>query len=48
MSGSLALSVQMPVLKADAKGDDYVPSFDLAAQRLQQSVALLWEAVSTS
>ncbi len=40
-AGYTTLSVQMPVLKADAKGDDYVPSFDLAAQRLQQSVAWL-------
>ncbi|MBK6744298.1 MAG: DUF3530 family protein [Hydrogenophilales bacterium] len=40
-AGHTTLSVQMPVLKAGAKGDDYVPSFDLAAQRLQQSVAWL-------
>jgi pimeloyl-ACP methyl ester carboxylesterase len=40
-AGHATLSVQMPVLKADAKGDDYVPTFDLAAQRLKQSVAWL-------
>lgn len=40
-AGHTTLSVQMPVLKADAKGEDYVPHFDLAAQRLKQSVEWL-------
>lgn len=33
--GYATLSVQMPVLKADAKGDDYLPTFDEAAERIQ-------------
>jgi pimeloyl-ACP methyl ester carboxylesterase len=37
-SGVTTLSIQMPVLKADAKGEDYVPTFDLAARRLQLAV----------
>lgn len=37
-AGHTTLSVQMPILSADAKGDAYVPHFDLAAQRLKQSV----------
>lgn len=37
-AGHATLSVQMPVLAADAKGDAYVPYFDLAAARLGRSV----------
>ncbi len=37
-AGHATLSVQMPVLAAEAKGDDYVPTFGLAAQRLARSV----------
>lgn len=33
--GYATLSVQMPVLKADAKGEDYLPTFDEAAERIQ-------------
>lgn len=33
--GYATLSVQMPVLKADAKGDDYPPTFDEAAERIR-------------
>jgi pimeloyl-ACP methyl ester carboxylesterase len=33
--GYATLSVQMPVLKAEAKGDDYPPTFDEAAERIQ-------------
>ena len=33
--GYATLSVQMPVLKADAKGEDYPPTFDEAADRLR-------------
>ena len=39
--GYTTLSVQMPILKADAKGEDYPPTFDEAAQRLDQAVAFL-------
>lgn len=35
------LSVQMPVLKNEAKGEDYPPTFPEAAQRLHQVVAFL-------
>lgn len=35
------LSVQMPVLAADAKGEAYLPEFDRAAQRLAKSVDFL-------
>ncbi len=37
-AGHATLSVQMPVLAAEAKGDDYVLTFSLAAQRLARSV----------
>lgn len=37
-AGHATLSVQMPVLATDAKGDAYVPHFDLAAIRLARSV----------
>lgn len=33
--GYATLSVQMPVLKADAKGEDYPPTFDEAAARIK-------------
>lgn len=33
--GYATLSVQMPVLKADAKGEDYPPTFDEAAERIR-------------
>lgn len=39
--GYTTLSLQMPILKADAKGDDYPPTFDEAAQRLEKAVAFL-------
>lgn len=39
--GYTTLSVQMPILKADAKGEDYPPTFDEAAQRLDQAAAFL-------
>jgi dienelactone hydrolase len=37
-AGHATLSVQMPLLAADAKGEAYVPTFDLAARRLATSV----------
>ncbi len=40
-AGYATLSVQMPVLRADAKGDEYVPSFDEAAERLALAVKFL-------
>ncbi|MDP2433829.1 MAG: alpha/beta fold hydrolase [Pseudomonadota bacterium] len=39
--GYATLSVQMPVLKADAKGEDYPATFDEAAARLAQAVAFM-------
>lgn len=33
-AGYTTLSVQLPVLKADAKGEDYPPTFDEAAERI--------------
>ncbi len=39
--GHATLSIQMPILKADAKGDDYPPTFPLAAERLALAVAYL-------
>ncbi len=40
-AGYSTLSIQMPVLAADAKGEDYPPTFPDAAQRLRQAVAWL-------
>lgn len=40
-AGYATLSVQMPVLKADAKGEDYPPTFPEAARRLAQAAAFL-------
>lgn len=40
-AGYATLSVQMPVLRADAKGEEYPPTFDEAAQRLAKAVAFL-------
>ncbi len=37
-AGHATLSVQMPVLAADAKGEAYLPTFDLAAKRLARAV----------
>lgn len=39
--GYATLSVQMPVLKADAKGEDYPATFDEASARLAQAVAFM-------
>jgi pimeloyl-ACP methyl ester carboxylesterase len=39
--GYATLSVQMPVLKADAKGEEYPATFDEAAARLAQAVAFM-------
>ena len=39
--GYATLSVQMPVLKADAKGEDYPPTFDEAAERIQVALAFM-------
>lgn len=39
--GYTTLSVQMPVLKADAKGEKYPPTFPEAARRLGQAAAFL-------
>jgi pimeloyl-ACP methyl ester carboxylesterase len=40
-AGYTTLSVQMPVLKNEARGEDYPPTFPEAAQRLEQAVAFL-------
>jgi pimeloyl-ACP methyl ester carboxylesterase len=40
-AGYATLSIQMPVLKADAKTDDYPPTFDEAAEHLQRAVEFL-------
>lgn len=40
-AGYATLSVQMPVLAADAKGDAYPPTFDEAAERLRLAVQFL-------
>ncbi|MCU0841433.1 MAG: alpha/beta hydrolase family protein [Thiobacillaceae bacterium] len=40
-AGYSTLSVQMPILKVDAKPEDYPPTFPEAAERLKQSVAWL-------
>lgn len=39
--GYATLSLQMPVLQADAKGEDYPATFDEAAARLAQAVAFM-------
>lgn len=39
--GYATLSIQMPVLKADAKGDDYPATFDEAAERIKTAVAFM-------
>jgi len=39
--GYATLSVQMPVLRADAKGEDYPATFDEAAARIGQAVAFM-------
>lgn len=39
--GYATLSVQMPVLKADAQGEDYPATFDEASARLAQAVAFM-------
>ena len=36
--GYATLSLQMPVMKADAKGDEYPPTFDEAAERIKVAV----------
>ncbi len=36
--GYATLSTQMPVLRADAKGDDYPPTFEEAADRIKTAV----------
>lgn len=36
--GYATLSTQMPILRADAKGDDYPPTFDEAAERIKIAV----------
>lgn len=40
-AGYTTLSVQMPVLRAEAKGEEYPPTFDEAAERLARAVAFL-------
>ncbi len=40
-TGHTTLSIQMPVLKADAKSEDYAPTFDAAGARLGRAVAFL-------
>lgn len=40
-AGYTTLSVQMPVLKRDAKAEDYPPTYPEAAARLEQAVAYL-------
>lgn len=39
--GYATLSLQMPVLKADAKGEEYPATFDEAAARIAQAVAFM-------
>lgn len=39
--GYSTLSIQMPVLKADAKGEAYPPTFPEAARRLKEAVGFL-------
>jgi pimeloyl-ACP methyl ester carboxylesterase len=40
-AGYATLSVQMPVLKADAKTGDYLPTYDEAAERIAKAVAFM-------
>lgn len=40
-AGYTTLSIQMPVLQADAKGDDYLPLFDEAALRMEKAADFL-------
>ncbi len=40
-AGYATLSIQMPVLRADAKSDEYPPTFDDAAERLKLAVVFL-------
>lgn len=40
-TGYATLSVQMPILRADAKGEDYPATFDEAADRLKTAVAFM-------
>ncbi|NWG86927.1 MAG: DUF3530 family protein [Hydrogenophilaceae bacterium] len=40
-AGYTTLSLQMPILKVDAKPEDYPPTFDEAAQRLEKAAAFL-------
>lgn len=40
-AGYATLSIQMPILKADAKVEDYLPTFDEAAERLKLAVAFM-------
>ena len=39
--GITTLSIQMPILAADAKGEDYPPTFVEAAERIGEAVAFL-------
>ena len=39
--GFATLSIQMPILAADAKGEDYPPTFPEAAERIAEAVAFL-------
>lgn len=39
--GYTTLSIQMPILAADAKGEDYPPTFPEAAERIAEAVAFL-------
>ncbi len=39
--GFTTLSIQMPILAADAKGEDYPPTFPEAAERIGEAVAFL-------
>lgn len=42
-AGYATLSIQMPILQADAKSEDYPPTFDEAAERLKLAIAHLRE-----
>lgn len=39
--GVATLSIQMPILAADARGEDYPPTFPEAAERIAEAVAFL-------